>query len=293
MNGSVRHPISNASALTPWNDGGKGCREPSRTIPTSHRTAATATRQGEFELLTHRTTLSLSTRSQTVFVQSEVDPTIAERVSRMGPNPTGTSVTELVHETLPLNQKHFLVVRKILSHAIKHHGKPTLEAEDQMLLAVTGERGVGKTRVIKAVELGFELRRRKEEVILLAPTGVAAYNIGGRTIHTALSINMCDRARPSVTPQIYSLWQGKTILFIDEISMVSLNMRQDSSGWAGIYFHPRCPPHRRLFGRLPPIRTHQGSAALADTERSSSHPWTAGLAPLHRRHHPRRTDEAS
>ena len=74
------------------------------------------------------------------------------------------------------------------------------------------------------LELGFELLQRKDEVILLVPTGAAAYNIGGRTIHTALSINMCDRARPSVTPQIYSLWQGKTILFIDEISMVSLNM---------------------------------------------------------------------
>jgi hypothetical protein len=60
-------------------------------------------------------------------------------------------------------------------------------------------KGVGKTRVIRAVELGFELLRQKEEVFLLAPTGEAAYNIGGRTIHTALSIDVCDRRpRPSV-----------------------------------------------------------------------------------------------
>jgi len=134
------------------------------------------------------------------------------------------SVTELVRETLPLNQKQFLVVRKILSHAIRHDGKLTLDAEDQMLFAVAGEGGVGKTRVIKAVELGLELLRRKDEVLLLAPTGAAAYNISGRTIHTALGIDVCDRARPTVKPQIYSLWQGKTILFIDEISMVSLTM---------------------------------------------------------------------
>jgi hypothetical protein len=69
------------------------------------------------------------------------------------------------------------VVRKILSHAIKHYRKPTLQAEDQMLLGVAGEGGVGKTRVIKAVEL-----RRKDKIILLAPTGAAA----------ALSINMCS-----------------------------------------------------------------------------------------------------
>jgi hypothetical protein len=139
----------------------------------------------------------------------EADPSIIERISRLGPNPTGTSVAEVVRETLPLNQKQFLVVRKILSHAIQHQGKPALDADDQMLLAVAGEGGVGKTRVIKAVELGFELLRRKDEVILLAPTGAAAYNIGGRTIHTALSIDVCDRARPSIKPQIYSLWQGR------------------------------------------------------------------------------------
>ena len=53
----------------------------------------------------------------------------------------------------------------------------------------------GKTRVIRAVELV----RRKEEVLLLAPTGAAAYNIGGRAIHTALSIDVCTvRPCPSV-----------------------------------------------------------------------------------------------
>jgi len=154
----------------------------------------------------------------------EADSSFLQRVSRLGPNPTGTSVAELVRETLPLNEKQFLTVRKILSHAIRHHGETTLEAVDQMLLAVAGEGGVGKTRVVEAVELGFELLCRKDEVILLAPTGAAAYNIGGRTIHTGLGIDIMDRARPAIKPQIYSIWQGKTILFIDEISMVSLTM---------------------------------------------------------------------
>jgi helitron helicase-like protein/PIF1-like helicase len=157
-------------------------------------------------------------------VRHDVDPTVLQQISRLGPNPTGTSVADLVRETLPLNEKQYLVVKKILTHAIQHHGKSTLEAEDQMLLAVAGEGGVGKTRVIQAVELGFELLQRKDEVLLLAPTGAAAYNIGGRTIHTALGIDLFDRARPTVKSQTYSLWRGKTTLFIDEISMVSLTM---------------------------------------------------------------------
>jgi AAA domain len=101
----------------------------------------------------------------------------------------------------PLNAKQFLVVKKILSRAIQHRGKITLEAEDQMLLAVAGEGGVGKTRVIQAVELSN------------SSNGLLSYNIDGRTIHTALGVDVFDRAR-----------QGKTTLFIDEISMVSLTM---------------------------------------------------------------------
>jgi len=95
-----------------------------------------------------------------------------------------------------------------------------MDADDQMLLAVAGEGGVGKTRVIKAVELDLELLRRKDEALLLAPTGAAAYNIRGRAIHTAVGIDV----RPSVKPQFYSLWQGRTIPFVDEISMISLTL---------------------------------------------------------------------
>jgi hypothetical protein len=37
------------------------------------------------------------------------------------------------------------------------------------------------------------------------------------------------------------------------------------------------------FGRLPPIRSHQGPTALADAKESSSLPQTSDLAPFHRR----------
>jgi hypothetical protein len=60
-------------------------------------------------------------------------------------------------ETLPLNQKQFLVVRKILNHAIRHHGTPALEVADQpkMLLAVAGEgQGCGARLRTPAPERG-------------------------------------------------------------------------------------------------------------------------------------------
>ena len=157
-------------------------------------------------------------------VRPRTDPVLLDQISRLGTNPTGTSVARLVRETLPLNRKQFLVVTKILTHAIKHRGKTAVEADDQMLLAVAGEGGVGKTRVVKAVERGFELLQRKDEVIKLAPTGAAAYNIRGRTLHTALAIDVFDRPRQTIKPQVHSLWQGRSTLFVDEISMVSLPM---------------------------------------------------------------------
>jgi hypothetical protein len=157
-------------------------------------------------------------------LHSEVDPTILERISRLGPIPTALSLTQLIQETLPLNQKQCLAAKKVLAHAIQHQGKTAVEAQDQMLLYIAGEGGVGKTRVIKAIELGYELLQRKSEVLLMAPTGAAAYNIGGRTIHNAMSINIYDRPRLNINSYTYSLWKGKTIMIIDEISMVSLTM---------------------------------------------------------------------
>ena len=164
------------------NNGGKCCtdREPSWTSLTSHWTTTGRASSNLGDIRQYRAFPSDGR------VRPEADPTIVERASRLGPNPTGT------------NQKQFLVVRKILS---QHHRKPALDSEYQMFL----ERDVGKTRVIKAMELGFELQRRKD---ILALTSTVAYNI------TPPSASTCAT---------YSLYQGRT-LFIDEISMVSLTM---------------------------------------------------------------------
>jgi len=99
-----------------------------------------------------------------------------------------------------------------------------VEAKDQLLLYIAGEGGTGKTRVIKAIELGYALLQRKQEVILMAPTGPAAYNIGGRTIHTALGINITNHPHMNLGSYIPALWRNKTVMVIDEISMVSQNM---------------------------------------------------------------------
>lgn len=58
----------------------------------------------------------------------------------------------------------------------------------------------------------------------MAPTGVAAVNIGGNTCHTTLGITLGKTQKPSVSSRVRNLWAKKTIMVIDEVSMMSLSM---------------------------------------------------------------------
>ena len=101
---------------------------------------------------------------------------------------------------------------------------------------VTGGAGTGKSYVI---ELLYEYLVRAHPgihalpVILAAPTGVAAFNIGGLTIHSALDLPVehCRRSgvrrveyhnlRPNRLAMLRAKWAPVQYLIIDEVSMVS------------------------------------------------------------------------
>ncbi|EXX55721.1 Pif1p [Rhizophagus irregularis DAOM 197198w] len=85
--------------------------------------------------------------------------------------------------------------------------------------------GTGKTFMIfQIIEL---LKQRRQDYILMAPTGVAAENIGGKTIHSCLRISDVLNNRQSLAIYDQNLRQElmkiKAII-IDEISMVSADM---------------------------------------------------------------------
>ncbi|KAJ5365225.1 hypothetical protein N7517_008111 [Penicillium concentricum] len=70
----------------------------------------------------------------------------------------------------------------------------------------------------------MDLIRRKKEVILMAPTGAAADNIGGNTFHTSLGISITRSTGHSMAARVRKLWSRKTIVIIDEVSMMDLSM---------------------------------------------------------------------
>ena len=101
-------------------------------------------------------------------------------------------------------------------------------------LFVTGGAGVGKSHLIKTIyqSLTKTLAYRstdssKKQVMLIAPTGVAAVNIQGSTIHSELGIPVgrYGKSIPKLSDKMRSSLRNKMsdlrVIVIDEISMVS------------------------------------------------------------------------
>ena len=94
---------------------------------------------------------------------------------------------------------------------------------DGQTVFVTGKAGTGKSTL-----LGYLRDNTKQNVVVCAPTGVAAYNVGGITIHSLFGFpfhpltpsevarHLGDRAR--------QVLRGIDMLIIDEVSMVSANL---------------------------------------------------------------------
>ena len=101
---------------------------------------------------------------------------------------------------------------------------------------MSGPGGVGKSHVIRLIHSDtLKLLRLSEcvqpddvTVLLTAPTGVAAFNIGGMTLHSALLLN-CGRFgyQPLSSERLNTLrakLSNLLLIIIDEVSMVGSNM---------------------------------------------------------------------
>src|SRR5437764_10194336 len=98
---------------------------------------------------------------------------------------------KLVTETLDyqtLNEKQKLVFKRIESH---YNDMLKDNQTEPLRIIVMGTAGTGKTYLINAIRSRLREMtgvRSKSPVLVLAPTGVTAFNINGITVHSALSI---------------------------------------------------------------------------------------------------------
>lgn len=92
-------------------------------------------------------------------------------------------------------------------------------------LFITGKAGTGKS-----VLLQYFVRHTSKQVAVVAPTGVAALNVGGQTIHSFFSMGF-DIQDPDDFSQVSDMGykkreilNGLQVLVIDEVSMVSADI---------------------------------------------------------------------
>ena len=96
-------------------------------------------------------------------------------------------------------------------------------------LFITGKAGTGKTTLLG--EIVTQLENKGKYVAVTAPTGVAAHNAGGVTLHSLLHIPLCVYLPGIKILDLYSLHKFDIevvnkldVLIIDEISMVRCDL---------------------------------------------------------------------
>jgi ATP-dependent DNA helicase PIF1 len=134
--------------------------------------------------------------------------------------------TEINYDSL--NQKQKTIFKRIE----KHYEDTILGQQVEPLrIIVMGTAGTGKSYVIKAIRARLRAMAEKDgksPVLVIAPTGVAAFNINGSTIHSTLSIPIMNDKKYELNSirlkQLQERLQNVSYFIIDEKSMVGRRM---------------------------------------------------------------------
>ena len=171
----------------------------------------------------------------------------------LGDDPSAGLVLDIVCQQIPLNRKQFLIAKKLIGEALAWKDNPYDSSKrDQLLMTILGEGGTGKSYIIRAFFTAMTLLQRQHEIMLTAPTGSAADNIEGNTYHTALGLSIGNKPNKTPSQRIQRLWSKKTIMVIDEISMLDLQTLARINHRCNIA-RSSDPNSSELFGGLPII----------------------------------------
>lgn len=96
-----------------------------------------------------------------------------------------------------------------------------LRSDDPSPILVTGEAGTGKSTLVNFIKTHGNI----PSTVVLAPTGVAALNIGGQTLHSFFRFPFKIIDEAALADQRKNrLWKKVKLIIIDEISMVRADM---------------------------------------------------------------------
>ncbi|CAF1468535.1 unnamed protein product [Adineta ricciae] len=97
----------------------------------------------------------------------------------------------------------------------------------QLIMCVPGCGGTGKSQLIRALTKYFLITKRMQMMRKLAPTGIAAAEIDGMTIHSFLGEQRNSGKLRTIKPgdsKLEKEWRPVEYLLIDEMSMVGLTL---------------------------------------------------------------------
>ena len=167
---------------------------------------------------------------------ADVAPTLLEDFDASGAISRSRLTEKAVRELiLSLNAKQreaFEIVVRYMAELHKYHMGTVSSPPECFHLFITGGAGTGKSHLIHAIREHIERSVQGSKdfhgCMVMAPTGVAAFNINGLTIHRALSLQV-EHGRSAhqlhlsalALNELRRLWKGVHTIIVDEISMVS------------------------------------------------------------------------
>ena len=164
---------------------------------------------------------------------------------------------------------------------------------DPIHMFFTGGAGTGKSHLIRAIyQTACKTFKHSSEaahvsVLLAAPTGVAAVNIGGATINTALAIpkNVCGDNLGPLSDQRKSSLRcklcGLKLIIIDEVSMISnVRLKHIHERLAEVFGTPSSLLFAGIsvivvgdFYQLAPIKARHIFSPYKNEQYNLCHPW--------------------
>ena len=133
-------------------------------------------------------------------------------------------------------------------------------------ILITGPGGTGKSTILKK----FKEKTRKNCVIL-APTGIAANNVGGQTIHSFFKLDIGVQTPETMNKERWApIYEKLDLIIIDEVSMVRKDVFEYMDKILRKYKDSEKPfggVKLILFGdlyQLPPVITREGKNHLGN-----------------------------
>jgi len=135
-------------------------------------------------------------------------------------------VREMVAMNQKLKQKGKLTASqaRVLAHVTEH-----LARREQILGAVTGPGGTGKSFLISIIEAVATLESQLN-VVLLAPAGSPAFQLKGQTVHSFLKLDIHLKCRLVAGTEAAEEVRLGDLFIIDEMSMLSAGLLEAFHG---------------------------------------------------------------